>query len=87
MSFTLSREKGLLPLAVGEGFPLQKLFSLFHLQDFPPLHASFHSYPFELPSAAPLSPWHRVATGVAVLQRRLRSSYKQLFNSPPYAKH
>lgn len=56
MSLALTQEKGLLPLAVGEGFPLQKLFTLFHLQDFPPGPLSLSC--FTLPS----SPWRRDAS-------------------------
>lgn len=73
VSLALTQENRLLLLAMGEGFPLQKLFSLFHLQDVP-CHVPFHSYSFGLPSAAPLGPWCRGAAGDAALQRRLRAA-------------
>lgn len=77
MSLALTQEKGLLPLAVGEGFPLQKLFALFHLQDFPP-------GPFPSPvSRCPPAP----GAGMPAPLRRLQSSYKQHSNSPPHAKN
>lgn len=85
LSLPLTQEKGLLSFAVSWSFPFQKIFPL-------PVAGLCLPCPISLlhfwaVSAAPLNPWCRGATGVVALQRRLWSSYKQLFNSSPHAKN